>query len=131
MGELSFLLDTCALIWWWNAPAELSVKAWALIRDPRNRIFVSAATAWEISTKTRIGKLPSGSRILDEWSQRIGEDGFFELPMTAVHAAKAGLLPGEHRDPFDRMIAAQGLLENLPILTSDPRLAALGSETRW
>jgi PIN domain nuclease of toxin-antitoxin system len=131
MGELSFLLDTCTLLWWWSSPPELSPKCLSLLKDPSNRIYVSAASAWEIATKTRIGKLPSGSHILEAWQERLAKDGFSELPISTRHAIKAGLLPGAHRDPFDRMLAAQGLLEALPILTSDPQIAGLGAEMRW
>ena len=128
---MRFLADTCVLLWWWSSPDELSGKVLSLLKDPRNTILISAATAWEIATKTRIGKLPSGTRILEQWGKRLDEDGFLELPIAARHAIKVGLLPGDHRDPFDRMLAAQGLLEDLPILTCDPQISALGAETRW
>ena len=131
MGEVKFLLDTCTLLWWWSEPEKLSSKVMALLRDPRNLVYVSAASAWEVATKTRIGKMPDGSRMLNEWSHRLGVDGFKDLPITSAHAARAGMLPGEHRDPFDRMLAAQGLLEDLPVLTCDPQIAGLGAETRW
>lgn len=131
MGEVKFLLDTCTLLWWWSEPEKLSNKVLALLRDPRNLVYISAASAWEVATKTRIGKLPDGSRMLNEWSHRLGVDGFKDLPITSAHAARAGMLPGEHRDPFDRMLAAQGLLEDLPVLTYDPQIAGLGAETRW
>ncbi len=131
MGELKFLLDTCTLLWWWSEPRRLSSKVNALLRDPRNVVYVSAASAWEVATKTHIGKLPDGSRLLTEWAHRLGVDGFQDLAITSAHVARAGMLPGDHRDPFDRMLAAQGLLEGLPVLTCDPRIAGLGAETRW
>jgi PIN domain nuclease of toxin-antitoxin system len=131
MGEVKFLLDTCTLLWWWSEPEKLSSKVMALLRDPRNLVYVSAASVWEVATKTRIGKLPYGSRVLNEWAHRLGVDGFKDLAITSSHAARAGMLPGDHRDPFDRMLAAQGLLEDLPVLTCDPQIAGLGAETRW
>ena len=131
MGELKFLLDTCTLLWWWSEPEKLSRKVSTLLRDPGNIVYVSAASAWEIATKTRIGRLPDGSRLLDEWVHRLGVDGFRELPISVAHAVRAGMLPGEHRDPFDRMLAAQGLLSGWPVLTWDPQIAGLGVETRW
>jgi PIN domain nuclease of toxin-antitoxin system len=131
MGELKFLLDTCTLLWWWSEPDKLSPKVSALLRDPQNVVYVSAVSAWEVATKTRIRKLPDGNRLLNEWTHRLGVDGFRDLPISTAHAARAGMLPGEHRDPFDRMLAAQGLLEGWPVLTCDPLIAGLGAETRW
>lgn len=131
MGEVKFLLDTCTLLWWWSEPEKLSSKVLALLRDPRNLVYISAASAWEVATKNRIGKLPEGSRLLNEWAHRLGVDGFKDLAITSAHAARAGMLPGDYRDPFDRMLAAQSLLEDLPVLTCDPQIAGLGAETRW
>ena len=125
------LLDTCALLWWWSNPASLSKRALALLKDPQNTFLVSAASAWEVATKFRIGRFPKGNRVIDEWEKRLLEDGFQELPIGVRHALKAGTLPGEHRDPFDRMIAAQALLASIPVVTSDPEIAGLGAEILW
>ena len=125
------LLDTCSLLWWWSNPASLSKRALALLKDPQNTFLVSAASAWEVATKFRIGKFPKGSRVIDEWEMRLLEDGFQELPIGVRHALKAGTLPGEHRDPFDRMIAAQALLASIPVVTSDPEIAGLGAAILW
>ncbi len=128
---MTVLVDTHALLWWWAQPDKLSPRVHALIRDPSNRVWVSAASSWEIATKYRIGKLPSGGRIAQDWSRRILSDGFIELDITPAHALKAGLLPGKHRDPFDRMLAAQSLLEGVGILSIDPALSDLGAERIW
>ncbi|MDA8425026.1 MAG: type II toxin-antitoxin system VapC family toxin [Treponema sp.] len=128
---MKLLLDTHALLWWWSASSRLSSRVLALLRDPENAVLVSAGSAWEISTKTRIGELPSGGRIMAQWDERIAADDFEELPMTAAHCLKAGSLPGEHRDPFDRMLAAQSLLEGIPVVTADPAISALGAQTIW
>lgn len=128
---MTVLLDTCALLWWWADPGQLSPKALTLLKDPSNKIFVSSATAWEIATKTRRGKLPQGPVMLEDWEKRMTEDGFAELSITSLHAKKAGLLAGDHRDPFDRMIAAQSLLTGLPVVTSDPEIGNLGTSVLW
>lgn len=128
---MNYLLDTCALLWWWSDPARLSPRVSALIRDPDNRFLVSAASAWEVATKVRIGKYPEGQSAIDTWERRLAEDGFETLPITARHALKAGALPGEHRDPFDRMIAAQSLLSDLGVISCDQAIAGLGASTIW
>jgi PIN domain nuclease of toxin-antitoxin system len=103
----------------------------AFLWDPANECLASAASAGEIATKYRIGKFPHGGRIIEQWEDRIAEDGFLELPITARHARKAGSLPGEHRDPFDRMMAAQALLESVPVVSADTAIADLGAERVW
>lgn len=128
---MRLLLDTHALLFWWSAPERLPGRVVSLLRDPGNECLVSAASGWEIATKHRIGKFPQGARIIEQWEERIAEDRFLELPVTARHALKAGALPGEHRDPFDRMLAAQGLLESVPVVSADRALADLGAERLW
>lgn len=128
---MTYLLDTHALLWWWSKPERLSPRVLSLVKDPENRLLVSAASAWEIATKHRIGKYPPGGRIIEEWSTRIQGDRFQELPVSSAHALRAGTLPGDHRDPFDRMLAAQGLLENLPVLSADPAISGLGAPRIW
>ena len=128
---MRLLLDTCVLLWWWSEPERLSKRALALIRDPENKVFISAASAWEIATKYRLQKYPQGGRIIPEWDDRIALDGFSEIAISARHALKAGGLPGPHRDPFDRMIAAQGLIEEIPVASPDQELSALGAELIW
>lgn len=131
MGTLAVLLDTHVLLWWWAEPNCLSPRVTAILRDPRTIVMVSAASAWEIATKYRIGKLPSGGKIIGEWSERLGVDGFRELPIQAAHALRAGTLPGVHRDPFDRMLAAQSILSETPVISIDESLSALGAQRIW
>lgn len=131
MGIVKLLLDTCSLLWWWSEPEKLTNRSLALLRDPANAVWVSAASAWEISTKTRIGRYPDGIRIMEQWSDRLAADGFKELAISCAHALKAGALIGEHRDPFDRMIAAQGIAEGLPVVSGDEGISALGAERIW
>ena len=92
---------------------------------------MSAASAWEIATKTRIGKLPSGEGIIAAWQQRIDTDRFLELPVRWSHALRAGSLRSDHRDPFDRMLAAQSVIENVPVVSTDSALSDLGAERIW
>ncbi|GAB6090732.1 type II toxin-antitoxin system VapC family toxin [Spirochaeta dissipatitropha] len=125
------LLDTCALLWWWSDPDRLSNRMLSLLKDPENQFFISPASAWEVATKYRIGKYPNGSAVISDWEKRLLEDGFRELPIGSNHALKAGTLPGDHRDPFDRMIAAQAIITGLPVVTSDPEIAGLGAEILW
>lgn len=80
-----------------------------------------------IATKYRIGKFPQGGTIIEEWAIRIREDRFEELPISSLHALRVGRLPGEHRDPFDRMLAAQGILEELPVISMDPAISSLAA----
>lgn len=131
MGGVALLLDTHALLWWWSDPDRLTPRVDSLLRDPANTIHVSAASAWEIATKHRIGKFPDGGRILQQWEERIVTDRFSELPMTCRHGLRAGSLPGDHRDPFDRMVAAQGILEGLPVVSIDEKISALGAQRVW
>ena len=131
MGEMKLLLDTHTLLWWWGEPGKLSPRVLTLLRDPAYQIVVSAASAWEIATKHRIGKYPPGGRIMDGWEQRLATDGFLELAMSSRHAFRAGSIISPHRDPFDRMLAAQSILEHIPIVSADAAVSALGAERIW
>ena len=128
---MNLLLDTCTLLWWWGEPESLSPRIRGLLIDPANSVWVSAASAWEISTKYRIGKYPNGGKVISEWDERLAEDGFRVLNITSRHALRAGALPGEHRDPFDRMLAAQGMIESLPVASPEPAISRLGAECAW
>jgi PIN domain nuclease of toxin-antitoxin system len=129
--DRGFLLDTHALLWWWAQPEHLSLRVLGLLKDPQTTVVVSAASAWEIATKHRIGKLPSGGTIIAQWDERIATDGFIELAISPGHALRAGTLPGTHRDPFDRMLAAQSILEEIPVISIDEALSSLGAARIW
>ena len=128
---MTYLVDTHVLLWWWSESTKLASRVKSSIIEQENRILVGAASMWEISTKTRLGKLPSGEAILREWNERIVQDRFQELPITAAHARLAGSFTHEHRDPFDRMLAAQGLIEKIPILSRDQSISDLGASRIW
>ena len=126
-----FLLDTHALLFWLFDDARLSTRARGLIGDPDNRIHVSSASAWEITTKHRIGKLSVADTLVRDISGWIARAGFLPLPITVAHAQKSGSWVQDHRDPFDRMLAAQSVLEGWPLVTSDRALEQFGAATVW
>jgi PIN domain nuclease of toxin-antitoxin system len=114
-----YLLDTHVLLWWLFDDPKLSGLARDIIRAPENRIIVSSASGWEIATKSRLGKLPHAGDIANNLPSLLQKARIEILSITMAHALAAGALPGPHRDPFDRMLIAQGQIEQLPIVTSD------------
>jgi PIN domain nuclease of toxin-antitoxin system len=114
-----FLLDTHTLLWCFNASPSLTARARQLIENGSNEILVSAASAWEIATKVRLGKLPTGEELIGDFDRYLARLGFEGLPISLQHAVRAGRLPGDHRDPFDRMIIAQAEAEDLTIISND------------
>lgn len=116
---MRFLLDTHTLLWCFNASPSLSSRARRLIEEGRNEILVSAASAWEIATKVRLEKLPTGEELVADLDRYLSQLGCDALPISLEHAVRAGRLPGEHRDPFDRMLIAQAQTEDLPIISND------------
>jgi PIN domain nuclease of toxin-antitoxin system len=125
------LLDTHALIWWLDDDARLSRRARRVIADARSDIYVSSASAWEMATKVRLGKLRDPSNAVRRIASILVERGMIELPITVDHASEAGSLTGDHRDPFDRMLIAQSRLEELPVVTMDPVFARYEVATVW
>ena len=116
---MRLLLDTHTLLWWWTNSPEMSTRVRELIQDETNEVLVSAASAWEIATKHRLGKLEIGREAVARFNELVDLDGFIHLPVNYLHALHAGSMDGEHRDPFDRMLAAQSLLEGIPLLSRD------------
>ncbi len=116
---MSYLIDTHILLWWLFDEPKLNTECRNIIYNSDNRILVSSASAWEISTKYRIGKLPEAKQLVENYTQILENAKFVELAVTSAHAIRAGSLPIDHRDPFDRMLMAQAELEKLPILTYD------------
>src|SRR5262245_42555815 len=130
-GLMGALLDTHALVWWVEGDRRITTKVRRRIGQAGEDIFVSAATAWEIATKARIGKLKVPKSLLGDFIEAIELLGFLPLPITLRHGHDAGRLAAAHRDPFDRMLAAQAHAEGLALLSADPAFAALGIETFW
>jgi PIN domain nuclease of toxin-antitoxin system len=125
------LLDTHALLWAILSPSTLSRKASAVIADESNIILVSAASAWEIATKVRLGKLPGAEILEREFPDVMDDAGYTLLPIDAASALRAGRLTSEHRDPFDRILAAQALAQDIPILSTDTKLDTFGIRRLW
>lgn len=125
------LLDTHALLWWLAGDLRLPLAARAVVDDQSNRMLVSAATAWEITTKHRIGKLPHAASIAANVLAAVVRHGFVPLGISMAHAQLAGSLPGIHRDPFDRMLAAQAEIEGLPVISSDRVFDRYGVRRLW
>ena len=116
---MNLLLDTHVILWWlFNSP-RLSQPVREAIANPKNPVYVSSASAWEIATKHRLGKLPEAKPLLDQYDNLMILARFKELPITKEHALMAGQLDIPHRDPFDRMLLAQALIENLVLVSSD------------
>jgi PIN domain nuclease of toxin-antitoxin system len=129
VDDRDLLLDTHALIWWAAGDKALSRKIVRLLEDHEITVFASAATALEIATKVRLGKLKWTSPDSVE-AYCIGQ-GFELMPVTFAHARKAGSWPQAHGDPFDRLIAAQSEIENMPLATNDPKIKTFGVRTIW
>ncbi len=130
---MAFLLDTHALIWWWDENARLPEHVRGILADPTNDILVSAATGWEMATKVRVGKLPQMAEAVADanFGLWVIDDGFRHLDVRHDHSVRAGLMSGEHRDPFDRLIAAQALIEGVAVISRDPAFAAFGCDVIW
>ena len=125
------LLDTHALLWWLLDSPELSAVARAAIAAPDQRVLVSAASAWELATKQRIGKLPEAGDIVTHLGLYLRKQRFEPLPIGVDHALAAGRLPGPHRDPFDRMLMAQAQIEGADMVTADPVFRDYGVPVVW
>jgi len=119
------LLDTHVFLWW-RAGREMRAEAMDAIRTADD-VFVSAASAWEVSIKAAIGKL----RLTASFADGVAQSGFVPLPINLHHAAVAGELPPHHRDPFDRMLLAQARLERLTLISHDRTLEPYGSAIIW
>ncbi len=125
------LVDTHALLWAITADDRLSKRAHSVLASFANEVFVSAATAWEITTKHRLGKLPSADGLVADFDRIVQELGFRALPISLEHAQRAGSLPGAHRDPFDRMLIAQAQSENLPLVSNERIFDIYGIKRIW
>ncbi len=128
---MQLLLDTHTFLWWLSGDSSLSTEARTAIADEGNSIFISAASAWEIATKHRIGKLPGVGAIVADLSGAIADQGFIGLPINLRHGQVAGALPGPHHDPFDRMLIAQAMVENLVLVSNEQPFDAYGVARLW
>ncbi len=115
----SLLLDTHALLWVLVDPGRIPAETLATVRAPGTTVYVSAASAWEIATKHGLGKLEGAAAVVSGYREHLARLRAEELAITGHHALTAGSLQWSHRDPFDRVIVAQAVLESLPVVTSD------------
>ena len=122
---MRYLLDTHVLLWLLGSPDRVPAVVVSTVAARENDLLVSAVSAMELATKTRLGRLPDGRPLVDAWDARLREIDAEQLPLTAAHAVLAGSMSWENRDPFDRMLAAQATIENLVLVTVDEQLASL------
>lgn len=128
---MDLLLDSHAMLWFfWDDP-KLSTSAKALIEDPDNRKLVSIATCWEIAIKTGLGKLTLGEPSRSFLHREIARNNFELLSISLDHATSVEGLPQHHRDPFDRLIIAQAIAEDIPIVSSDSAFDAYPVRRLW
>jgi PIN domain nuclease of toxin-antitoxin system len=127
---VKILLDTHALIWWFDNEVKLSRRASSMIANQNNTVLVSAAVAWELAIKVNLGKF-DGLSLTTELPRYTAEEGFEELPISMEQAVRAGLLPLHHRDPFDRLLVAQAQALNVPILSADSVLDQYDVKRVW
>ena len=128
---MRLLLDTHALLWWLDGDRRLSLKARRAIANQSNAILVSAASAWEITTKARLGKLPGAADVAADVAACVAAQGFLSLDITLLHAQRAGSLSGTHRDPFDRMLIAQSQIEDVALVTDDEAFDSFDVRRLW
>jgi len=128
---VGYLLDSHVLLWWWFEPERLSQAVQILLADPATTVLVSAASVWELSLKHHQGRLPELQQAIGDLPGLLQADGFQPLPIALAHGLRAGAYSQPHRDPFDRMLAAQAELERLVLLTADPQLSTFPCHTLW
>jgi PIN domain nuclease of toxin-antitoxin system len=128
---MRLLLDTHALLWWQTDDPQLSLPARQALLDAGNEVWVSAASAWEIATKQRLGKLQGLAPVNQWFFELAAADSFALLDVSAAHALRAGAFLAAHRDPFDRMLAAQAELERMDLVTCDAAFTDFKCRTFW
>lgn len=128
---MKYLADTHAFIWWLNDDRLLSEVARKAMSDERNDVFISAASAWEVTTKHRLGKLPEAHHLALNVERHVRQERFIPLAVSMAQAELSGRLKGAHRDPFDRMLIAQALLDDLVLISNEAVFDAFGVARLW
>lgn len=128
---MKVLLDTHALIWFFLGDTRLPPRSRDTISAPGNEVFVSAASAWEIATKFRLGKLADAAALASGFETMVSDQGFTELSITVRHARLSGLLAIANADPFDRMLVAQSLIEQMALVSNERAFDAAGVVRIW
>ena len=129
--SLRLLLDTHALIWWLAGDDALSLRARDAISDEANSVAVSAASAMEVATKHRIGKLPNAALLARDFEAIVADQGFDELPITVHHARVAGEMKIDHKDPFDRLLIAQAQVEDMLLISNEVLFDGFAVNRLW
>jgi PIN domain nuclease of toxin-antitoxin system len=130
-GSGRYLLDSHVLLWWWFDPGRLPTEVRLVLINPTSEVFVSAASIWELSLKHHQGKLPELAAVIDDLPGLLQADGFQRLAMSISHGLRAGGYSQPHRDPLDRMLAAQAELERLVLISADQQLANFPCQSLW
>jgi|SRR5947209_6581376 len=125
------LFDSHAFIWFLAGDRRFSDRARGVVTAEETVACVSAVTAWEIADKVRLGKWPQAAALAGSLGAIIDEHGFEPIPITLEQARVAGFLASAHRDPFDRMLAAQAQIEGMPLVTADPAFRSFGTQVLW
>ena len=128
---MRLLLDTHTLIWWLAGDEKLSLRARDAIADEANTVAVSAASAMEVATKHRIGKLPDGALLAQDFEAIVADQGFSELSISVRHARLAGEMRLAHKDPFDRLLIAQALAEDMVLISNETRFDDSAVKRLW
>lgn len=128
---MRYLLDTHTFLWWIGDDQRLSERAREIIRDPANEIVFSAASAWEIAIKARIGRIAFQQDLTTFIPEQLHINGFAKLSIEVRHTLRVAMLPALHRDPFDRILVAQAMLEELPLLSRDAAIARYDVPIIW
>ena len=128
---MKVLLDTHIFLWWISDDSRLSDRAREVIGDGRNELFFSAASGWEISSKAGLGRLDVPEDLQRFIADQLSRNAIQVLPIYLSHALHTGSLPGHHRDPFDRILVSQAILEKLPLLSADPQISPYPVQVVW
>ena len=128
---MKYLLDTHAFLWWIGDDPALSEKARAIISAGENKIYLSAVSVWEIAIKSRLGRLEMTEGLEAFMDRHIRENSFQPLPVTLTHSAKVLSLSNHHRDPFDQMLVAQSMVEEMPIISIDKMIGTYEVKVVW
>jgi PIN domain nuclease of toxin-antitoxin system len=131
VGPLRLLLDTHAFYWWHRGDPALSEPAQTAIADNQNEKYVSAITAWELVTKFHSGKQPEFAGLAADVAAVVAAHGFIQLPITIDHARVASELPPHHKDPMDRFLIGQAIVEDMTIVTADRAFASYSVKLLW
>lgn len=125
------ILDTHTFLWWITDSDELSRKARQILRDPENELYLSAASGWEIALKMRLGRITISGEPESVIPEQMATNAILGLPIHLSHALRTSRLPRHHRDPFDRILIAQAMVEHMPIITRDEAIKQYEVQTYW